>query len=134
MLHRCTTSIRLQPHTGIPTYAPIVAAELVYQLESWYEHLPTPLRFDRESNEDGTTEMALSLFLRTQYYSCQMSIYWPAAYQTMRDGMIGTVGAGAGGENEKAVESFFGCYVKYMMSINACVRRCAPNAWTLYAS
>lgn len=129
MLHRCTTSTRLHPSTRIPIYAPIVAAELVYQLEEWYCHLPVCLRFGRENNPESgyLCKSPLAEFLKTQYYSCKTSIYWPAAYQAIREGEAGT-------DVRPAVELFFQSYIQFMISIDASVKRCDPNVWILYAS
>lgn len=148
MLHRCTSSTRLHPTRRVPVYAPLVAAELVYQLEKWHCHLPACLRFDPgEHNEhrhhqpearaaaDAPGAGALSPlaeFLKTQYYSCKMSIYWPAAFQAIQDGEAG--GGGVDPLLLPAVGLFFRSYVQFMLSVSASARRCCPYAWILYAS
>jgi hypothetical protein len=88
MLHRCTTSIRLRSD-GKLVYATVIAAELAYQLDEWYNYLPRLVRFDRDGVSlpvDRTNDTALEGFLRTQYYACKASIYWPAVYQAMEFG------------------------------------------------
>lgn len=67
----------------------MIAAELEYQLDGWYNYLPRLVRFDREGvslSVDRTNDDALEGFLRTQYYTCKASIYWPAVYQAMEFG------------------------------------------------
>ncbi|OIW35517.1 hypothetical protein CONLIGDRAFT_676429 [Coniochaeta ligniaria NRRL 30616] len=143
MLHRCTSSTRLHPTRRVPVYAPLVAAELVYQLEKWHCHLPACLRFDLEEEHDehhhaeeagvpggGGALSRLAELLKTQYYSCKVSIYWPAAYQAIQGGEAG----GGGDLVLPAVGLFFRSYVRYMLSVSASARHCRPNAWILYVS
>lgn len=145
MLHRCTTAVRATA-SGHLVYAPIVAAELVFQLESWYKHLPFALRFEfhcydsaiptRSPSSPGWSQVdsspqisagPLSTFLRTQYYSCQTSIYWPAVYQAISTGA-------AGPDLLPSCRLFFSNFEAFLHSVQEGVRLCPPNAWTLYAS
>ena len=129
MLYRCTTSIRLQQPNKTPTYAPIVAAELVYQLEEWYHHLPACLRFDLPTDPAPSPAPSCphTEFLRTQFYSCKTGIYWPAAYEAIRDGEPSCHGA-------PAVDMFLHSYASFMKSAAQSVRLCKPNQWIVYAA
>src|SRR5579862_221288 len=130
---------------GEDLYAPLIASELEYQLESWYQHLPNTLKFDREMDVSApfpscppyspsfspsthpdfpmsdqptfspTTNDQANFpttndhpnfpeqpfptaadrfppaddhiaFLRTQYYGCQFTVYWPATFQILSEG------------------------------------------------
>lgn len=129
MLFRCTTSTRFHQPSREPTYAPIVAAELVYQLDEWYYHLPACLRFDRftDHNSDTVPPSPHTEFLRTQFYSCRAGIYWPAAYEAIRDGESTK-------DVDPAVNMFLYSYASFMKSAVWSVRLCEPNEWIVYAA
>ena len=94
MIRRCTTSIIISYDKEV--YAPIIAVELARQLESWYDNLPSSLRFDRRSpisapddatNYAGPSSLSIlatvTKFLQMQYYLVMTGIYWPAVYSVM---------------------------------------------------
>jgi alpha-L-fucosidase len=129
MLHRCTTSIRLRGD-GKLVYAPVIAAELEYQLDEWYNYLPRLVRFDREGVSlpvDNTNDTALEDFLRTQYYACKASIHWPAVYQAMEFGE-------ADNDLLTHCQKFFHSFVQFMTSVKAAIHSCRVNMWTLFAT
>ena len=110
-------------------YAPVIAAELEFQLDEWYNYLPRLVRFERgEVIEpvENNTDSALEGFLRTQYYACKASIYWPAVYQAIEFG-----------EADNALlapcQKFFNSYVQFMASAKSAIYNCRVNVWTLYA-
>jgi hypothetical protein len=133
MLHRCYTAIRRTP-LGEIAYAPGVALELELQLDEWHSYLPDMFHF-RHPPADDTYTVAVDLlyrdplneFLRVQYHCCKISIYWPAAYQCIQDGMS-TV------EVLRHCERFFNAYIQAMPSMLISVRNCIVNRWTLYAT
>ncbi|OAA54565.1 Zn(2)-C6 fungal-type DNA-binding domain protein [Niveomyces insectorum RCEF 264] len=157
MLHRCTTSTRRHPVTHVPVYAPLIATELIDQLERWHGHLPACLRFDPVStdhndddDDDDDNDAAHffariappssphAAFLETQYYSCKASIYWPAAFQAIRHGH-GLGDGDASGEADGSdirigVARFFKAYGLFMVSAAVSVQRCRPYTWILYTS
>ncbi|KAK5225497.1 hypothetical protein LTR47_009344 [Exophiala xenobiotica] len=125
MLHRCTTAIR-ETKTGELVYAPVIATELGYQLEQWHDHLPASLKFDTLHDAEQTNTRSSVLFLRTQYYSCLLSIHWPGVYKVIQSSAWEY-------ELHTACEKFCDAYIKYLMSCIPCVDRCPVNSWPLYA-
>lgn len=134
MLHRCYTAIRRTP-LGEIAYAPGVAHELELQLDEWYCYLPDTFQFRHQTAHIPAVPPSfptpppdpLNEFLRVQYYCCKISIYWPAAYQCIQDGM-------ATAETLRHCERFFNAYTQAMPSILLSVRDCIVNRWTLYAT
>ncbi|KIW15231.1 hypothetical protein PV08_05276 [Exophiala spinifera] len=126
MLHRCTTAIR-ETETGELVYAPVIATELGYQLEQWHEHLPSSLKFDTVNDAEQTNTKPSVLFLRTQYFSCLLSIHWPGVYRLSQSSAWQY-------ELHTACERFYDAYIKYLESCVPCLDRCPVNAWPLYAS
>ncbi|KAJ3454786.1 hypothetical protein MRS44_013386 [Fusarium solani] len=129
MLHRCNTAIR-RTHRGEIVYAPNIALELELQLEEWYRYLPESVRFQNSEHDPTNSPMfvePLGNFLRVQYYCCRLSIYWPAVYQCIQDGV-------ATAEVLKHCEMFFQAYIQLMPSLLICIRNCIVNRWTLYGS
>ncbi|KAJ4522622.1 hypothetical protein HRR83_001112 [Exophiala dermatitidis] len=124
--HRCPSAVRLTPSRDL-VYAPIVASELAYQLEEWFHHLPPSLKFHRHHDVGLQETKATVLFLRTQYYSCMTSIYWPAIHQVIQTGKL---------EYDLHVGclKFFDSYYQFLMSVTVCAQHCAVNRWTLLAS
>lgn len=123
--HRCPTAVRVTA-TGQQVYAPIVASELTYQLEEWFKYLPAALKFDRGSDGDLQETRGLVLFLRTQYYSCMTSIYWPSVYQIIQTGKWEY-------DLQIGCQRFFEAYSMFLKSAALCVQHCAVNKWTLLA-
>ncbi|KAK5173248.1 uncharacterized protein LTR77_001929 [Saxophila tyrrhenica] len=135
MLNRCNTAIR-RTSDGHIVYAPAIAVELELQLDNWYTCLPPAIRFDYHQDLDFDLLTSPSLyprtdnlgnFLRVQYYCCKISIYWPAAYQCIQDGIVTL-------ELLQHCERFFNAYIQLMPSILMAVRECMVHRWTLYAS
>lgn len=133
MLHRCYTAIR-RSSTGEIAYAAGVAHELELQLDEWYCYLPSMFQFRHLTTDiphisslSSPPPDPLNEFLRVQYYCCKISIYWPAAYQCIQDGM-------AMPEVLRHCERFFNAYVQAMPSLLLSVRNCIVNRWTLYAT
>ncbi|KAB5575537.1 hypothetical protein GE09DRAFT_1184547 [Coniochaeta sp. 2T2.1] len=134
MLHRSCTAIRTTP-LGEVAYAPSVALELELQLDEWYCYLPDMFHFENINVDISALSPSLpnlppdplKEFLRVQYYCCKMSIYWPAAYQCVQDGV-------ATPEVLGHCERFFNAYIQAMPSMLLSLRACIVNRWTLYST
>ncbi|KAH7141287.1 hypothetical protein B0J13DRAFT_445594 [Dactylonectria estremocensis] len=134
MLHRCNTAISKRNEDEI-VYAPNIALELELQVDEWYRYLPDLVRFQHLDYDVDLSAPPHSLqtveplgnFLRVQYYCCKLSIYWPAVYQSIQDGI-------ATSEVLRHCEKFFDAYIKLMPSILVCLRHCIVNRWTLFAT
>ncbi|KIV82251.1 hypothetical protein PV11_04374 [Exophiala sideris] len=124
--HRCPTAVRVTAD-GKQVYAPIVASELRHQLEEWFKYLPSALKFHRDNDVELQETSGLVLFLRTQYYSCMTSIYWPAVYQIIETGKWEY-------DLHIGCQKFFEAYSMFLKSVTLCVQHCAVNKWTLLAS
>lgn len=125
MLRRNTTAITVTAN-GSVEYAPLVAKELEAQLEQWFSYLPEPLRFSREFDgihED--THMQIS-FLRTQYWACMVSFYWPSVVQVMESNRLTDV-------TMNGCITYFRSYREFVSSATVALDACLPNKWTLYA-
>ncbi|KFY37225.1 hypothetical protein V494_04862 [Pseudogymnoascus sp. VKM F-4513 (FW-928)] len=95
MMRRCFAAVTVTNNKEV--YAPIIAAELLYQLENWHDRLPTSLSFHRQGPHpiafDDTlsyttppsysSQAAARVFLQMQFYQCLVSTYWPAVYSVM---------------------------------------------------
>ncbi|OBT38562.1 hypothetical protein VE00_11138 [Pseudogymnoascus sp. WSF 3629] len=95
MMRRCFASVTFSNNKEV--YAPIIAAELSYQLENWYDNLPTSLSFHRQiphptayddtlscaTPQPYSSQAAARCFLQMQFYQCLVSTYWPAVYSVM---------------------------------------------------
>ncbi|UNI22271.1 hypothetical protein JDV02_008173 [Purpureocillium takamizusanense] len=126
MLRRNTTAITVTT-SGSVEYAPLVAKELEAQLEQWFSYLPEPLRFSREFDgvhEDGHMQIP---FLRTQYWACMVSFYWPSVVQVMESDRLTDV-------TMSGCETYFRSYREFINSATVALDACLPNKWTLYAS
>lgn len=127
MLHRCNTAIRRNVN-GRFVYAPGIALELELQLDEWYNYLPDIIRFNTNvdaPDHDVHPVDPLTNFLRVQYYCCKISIYWPAVYQAIHDGV-------ANGQLLDHCQRFFSSYVQLMPSILSAFYECMVNRWTLF--
>ncbi|KAL2832182.1 hypothetical protein BDW59DRAFT_139834 [Aspergillus cavernicola] len=129
MLHRCNTAVKVRS-TGKYIYAPSIALELEHQLEEWYRYLPEMNHFEK-GDVSRPLELAnipscpLSNFLRVQYYCCKLSIYWPAVYQAMQDGVVTDLLL-------DHCQGFFDSYVLLTPSIIAAFHDCWVNRWTIF--
>ena len=138
MVRRCTTSVTISHDREV--YAPIIAAELTLQLESWYDHLPWSIRFEREgtinqlseelgkapSPENCSPLTAATRFLRMQYFLCLTGIYWPAVYSVIyMDTLTGAPVADCA--------QFFESYSGFVMSAVLSLSCCRQNTWSIYA-
>ena len=125
MLRRNTTAISASLD-GSAKYAPVVAQELEAQLEQWFYFLPEPLRFSREFDEIHDDVFLQTPFLRTQYWACMVSFYWPAVVQVMESHQL----------NETTIKGcsvYFHSYREFIKSATRALETCLPNKWTLYA-
>lgn len=138
MLHRCNTAIRRTPDGKI-SYAPGVAIELELQLDEWHKYLPDLVRFEIDKDADpqgseihltgmsSSSPCPLTNFLRVQYHCCKISIYWPAIYQVIHEGL----------DDDQILDHcqrFWHSYFRLVPSIMAAFHECTVNRWTLYAS
>ena len=137
MIRRCTTSVTVSHDKEV--YAPIIAVELAHQLESWYDHLPPSLRFDRSSATsvpDDTlnyasryslcTLAAVTNFLQMQYYLVLAGIYWPAVYS------VTYVDTPTDSTLADSVR-FFEAYASFITSAAGALRSCPQCAWSIHA-
>jgi len=134
MVRRCTTSVTILHDREV--YAPIIAAELMHQLENWYNHLPPSIRFNRQDALDelhnpGASPhhlpiIAVSRALQMQYFLCQSGIYWPAVYSMIY--MDATADAPVT-DSARFYESYCGFVVSARDAIPGSVQ--AP--WSIYA-
>jgi len=117
---------------GEDSYAPIIASELEYQVEQWYQHLPLGLKFDRDLDVDTFPAWAHMAplpddhiaFLRLQYYGCQFTIYWPAVNEMIKSGEIKP-------DLVKPTEKFLKACLRFMVSITPLMSHYTPNVWTM---
>jgi hypothetical protein len=119
-------------------YAPIVAVELAHQLESWYDHLPLGLRFERSaipapddamhyaSPRSLSTLAAVTNFLQMQYHLVLAGIYWPAIYS-----IIYSDTPAAKTLADSAL--FFGAYTGFITSAAGAIRSCPQGPWSIHA-
>lgn len=147
MLRRCTTSVTQTRNQEV--YAPIIAAELANQLERWYEHLPSSIRFQRQTHADFDSSLtfsaedmhdvrtddlpqplyaAVTLYLQTQFYACRTSIYWPAVF-----GAIHTEASISATLLLTECTKFYDAYTSFVQSAAAAIPCCPLNAWYMYA-
>lgn len=127
MLRRNTTAITTSSDSSLNySYAPLVANELEAQLDQWCSFLPEPLRFSRDHAELHQDTSSQTIFLRTQYWACMVSFYWPAVVQVMQ--------TQRGGDSElKGCAVYFHSYREFIKSATAALDVCLPNKWTIYA-
>lgn len=137
MMRRCFASVTFSNNE---VYAPIIAAELAYQLENWYDHLPTSLSFHRQSplsiaSDDAPitlgpsrilAKLLLPAFCRCNFIKCLVSTYWPAVY-SVTDLDVATAPTLSG------CSRFFDAYVSLVSSIAPAIRCCSHTPWKFYA-
>lgn len=127
MLRRNTTAITVTgDHGDEYQYAPLVANELEVQLDQWCSFLPEPLRFSREVAQLHHDASFQTPFLRTQYWACMVSFYWPAVVQVMET-------QHADETEVKGCTIYFHSYREFIKSATATLDVCLPNKWTIYA-
>lgn len=138
MVRRCTSSVIISQEQEF--YSPIVAVELTYQLDTWYNHLPPNIRFShhdtatitlRDVVKDANTHpssgvTAVIRYLQMQYYLCLTNIYWPAVYSVIS---TGTLTAAPMSDCAR----FFESYVGFVISAASVIPSCPQNPWSVYA-
>jgi hypothetical protein len=138
MVRRCTSSLIISQSQEF--YSPVIAIELTYQLDAWYDHLPPNIRFERHdttaalpddlvksvSSCPSSSVIAVTRFLQMQYYLCLTSIYWPAVYS-----VIGTATLAAAPISNCA--RFFESYVGFVVAAASVIPSCPQNPWSIYA-
>lgn len=131
MVRRCTTSITISREREI--YAPIIAAELARQLETWYSHLPASLRFERQTTmaaspgrRDEGALAAATCFLQMQYFLCLTSIYWPAVFGAIYMDPLTDVPVAD-------CMRFFESYCSFVNSAVTALACCPHSTWSIYA-
>lgn len=138
MMRRCFAAVTFSNNKEV--YAPIIAAELSYQLDNWCDTLPTSLSFQHRSplsiaSDDAfgrgdpqsySSHDSIRWFLQMQFYQCLVSTYWPAVYSVMYldDPAALTL---------SDCSRFFDAYVRLVSSIASAVRCCAHTPWNIYA-
>ncbi|KAL5321470.1 hypothetical protein ACEPPN_009428 [Leptodophora sp. 'Broadleaf-Isolate-01'] len=142
MMRRCFASVVLFNNKEV--YAPIIANELANQLDKWYEHLPTSLKFIRPRNlafaagasptfagtgtgtGSSSSQAAVTRFLEMQFYQCLISTYWPAVYSILYlDAAPDT--------SLVDCSRFFDAYVGLVSSIADTIKSCPHTPWNFYA-
>lgn len=132
MLNRCNTAIRRTPE-GNFIYAPDLALELEYQLDTWYEYLPASIRFAKRRDDvfspGATSNNACTyppvILLHVQYYCCKLAIFWPAVIQAL-DCQKPTT------ELIDHCQRFLESYIQVSPSLVSAFNGCPVNRWTLY--
>jgi hypothetical protein len=138
MMRRCFASLTFSNDKQV--YAPIIAGELAYQLENWYDHLPPSLNFHRQRSfslaaddafnyacpQSYSSQAAVTCFLQMQFYQCLASTYWPAVYSV-------TYLDVANGATLSDCSQFFDVYVRLVSSIATAIRSCSHTPWNFYA-
>lgn len=56
------------------TYAPVVVMELRNQIDDWYQHLPSSLRFESDHSLSYDKRRA---YLKCQYHALIAVVFWP---------------------------------------------------------
>lgn len=125
MLRRNTTAITVSAD-GTGEYAPLIAKELEIQLEQWFSFLPEPLRFSREFEGMHQDDSIQTPFLRTQYWACMVSFYWPAVVRVMESGQLSETTA-------NGCRLYFKSFREFVRSAIGALDTCLPNKWTIYA-
>ncbi|OAQ60245.1 C6 transcription factor [Pochonia chlamydosporia 170] len=125
MLRRNTTAISISTD-GSAEYAPLIAKELESQLEQWFSFLPEPLRFSREFDDKHHDHSLQTPFLRTQYWACMVSFYWPAVVQVMEAKQLTETTA-------NGCRLYFKSFREFVRSAVRALGYCLPNKWTIYA-
>lgn len=137
MLRRCGTSVApAEGHPRCSVFAPIVATELESQLNGWYDCLPASMWFSRDAagelvRNDVGFDVVFPIFLRAQYYSCLISIYWPAAVQAIEAHPHLQLDI----DLLNHCSRFFESCIQFIRSASACIAGGAavhPNKWMLY--
>lgn len=126
MLRRNTTAISVSAVDGTIEYAPLIAKELEAQLEQWFSFLPEPLRFSREFEGMHTDDSLQTSFLRTQYWACMVSFYWPSVVKVMESQQLTETTA-------NGCRLYFKSYREFIKSATGALETCLPNKWTIYA-
>lgn len=126
MLRRNTTAVTVSSTDGTIEYAPLIAKELEKQLEQWFQFLPEPLRFSREFEGMHTDDSLQTSFLRTQYWACMVSFYWPSIVKVMDSQQLGDTTA-------NGCSLYFKSYREFIKSATGALDTCLPNKWTIYA-
>jgi hypothetical protein len=138
MIRRCTTSVTISHDREV--YAPIIAAELAQQLESWYDHLPLSLRFERpglNSSLPGTPFEYANLhqssgllsvrgLLQIRYYTCLAGIYWPAVYSIVYADT-------ASPATLADCSRFFEAYIGFVSNAESAIQASPHCLWSIYA-
>lgn len=138
MIRRCTTSVTMSQDREV--YAPIIAAELAQQLESWYDHLPLSLRFERpglnpslldESFEHANSHQSSGLLsvrglLQIRYYMCLTGIYWPAVYSIVYADT-------ASPATLADCSRFFEAYIGFVGNAESAIQTSPHCLWSIYA-
>lgn len=125
ILRRNTSAITISPDGKID-FAPLIAHELEVQVEQWYSFLPEPLRFSLDHYDDRTDVPPFVIFLRTQYWACMVSFYWPAVVQVMETQILTE-------SSMNGCRSYFHSYKQFIESSTRALTVCLPNKWTIYA-
>ncbi|PMD17904.1 hypothetical protein NA56DRAFT_578013 [Hyaloscypha hepaticicola] len=138
MIRRCTTSVIISQDRE--TYAPIVAAELAQQLDSWYHHLPLSLGFERPISNlafpDASFEYAepyqssslssVRGLLKIRYYMCLTGIYWPAVYSVVYTDT-------ASPATLADCSRFFQAYIGFVSNVALAIQSSPHCRWSIYA-
>lgn len=125
ILRRNTSAITISID-GTINYAPLIAQELEVQVDKWYSFLPEPLRFSLAPDDFGVDTSPFVSFLRTQYWACMVSFYWPAVVQVMETHALTE-------STMNGSRCYFHSYRQFINSATQALKVCLPNKWTIYA-
>lgn len=125
ILRRNTAAITVSAD-GKADYAPLIAQELDDQVARWYSFLPGSLRFSLEPDDQNVDTSDPIIFLRTQYWACMVSFYWPAVVKVMDSQQLSE-------STMNGCRSYFHSYRQFINSATRALDVCVPNKWTIYA-
>jgi len=125
ILRRNTSAITVSID-GKVDYAPLIAQELEVQVARWYSFLPGPLRFSLEPDDFDAEISDPVIFLRTQYWACMVSFYWPAVVKVMDSQQLTE-------STMNGCRNYFHSYRQFIKSATRALDICLPNKWTIYA-
>jgi hypothetical protein len=137
MVRRCATSVIISREQEL--YSPVIAVELTYQLNTWYEHLPSNLRFElhdtaaalpgdfvKSVSSSPSSITAVTRYLQMQYYLCLTGVHWPAVYSVISSGVLEATPIAD-------LARFFESYIGFVITAASVIPSCPQNPWSIYA-
>lgn len=109
------------------SFAPIVAEELMSQLDEWYLTLPESIKFDKlqPHDMDEPRYHGSRKFIKGQYFATVILLYWPCILD-----IIATKGQCQSEDYKKAFNIVVDSYVQFMLSATTIELAELPLIWT----